>query len=66
MKTKLTIFLSILVIYNGIRYLVYIINGSTQTYDYVMFSINVLALVFVIYSILKDRSLNSRKKRKNS
>ncbi|WP_368504965.1 hypothetical protein AB3N04_04770 [Alkalihalophilus sp. As8PL] len=51
MNKKLTILLTILVIYNTIRYIMEIQSGSDSTYDYVMLAINLLALFFVAFSL---------------
>ncbi|MDV2682957.1 hypothetical protein RYX56_01070 [Alkalihalophilus lindianensis] len=51
MNKKLTILLSVIVVFNSIRYIMAIQGGSDSNYDYVMLAINLLALLFFAFSL---------------
>jgi hypothetical protein len=55
LNKSLTILLTIIVIFNTIRYVLAIQGGSDSNYDYVMLTINLLALLFFAFSLRKKK-----------
>ncbi len=57
-NNKIYIYLIIILVLNSFRYISYLLEGSTIPYNIIMLCLNVLGLLFCVYSIVKSRKIN--------
>lgn len=58
MNNKIYIYLILILGLNSIRYISYLLEGSTISYTIIMLFLNVLGLVFCVFSIASSRKRN--------
>lgn len=60
MNNKIYIYLIVVLGLNTFRYISYLLEGSTISYNIIMLFLNVLGLLFCVYSIANSRKRNLR------
>lgn len=59
MKTKFYIYLVIILGLNSFRYITYLLEDSNVPYNIIMLCLNVLGLIFCVFSFTNNRNLHS-------